>query len=135
MASEHKSGCDALGGYGHGVGPCSCGASDKVKLPEPVAFCASWDPVAADAFSWSPGEHCKDRLYTEAQMLAIYEQGRLAGLAAIPLSASLALGLAIDALENEPPEGRDWPVNWPLIAHGLKELRNAIAAPGAGKES
>lgn len=23
---EHKFGCDALGGYGHGVGPCSCGA-------------------------------------------------------------------------------------------------------------
>lgn len=22
----HKQGCDALGGYGHGVGPCSCGA-------------------------------------------------------------------------------------------------------------
>lgn len=22
---EHRQGCDALGGYGHGVGPCSCG--------------------------------------------------------------------------------------------------------------
>lgn len=24
---EHKQGCDALGGYGQGVGPCSCGAA------------------------------------------------------------------------------------------------------------
>lgn len=23
---EHKPGCEALGGYGHGVGPCTCGA-------------------------------------------------------------------------------------------------------------
>lgn len=28
-ASEHKPGCDALGGYGHGVGPCSCGAENR----------------------------------------------------------------------------------------------------------
>jgi len=25
-AVAHKQGCEALGGYGHGVGPCSCGA-------------------------------------------------------------------------------------------------------------
>ncbi|WP_147307046.1 hypothetical protein [Roseateles depolymerans] len=24
QAREHQPGCDALGGYGHGVGPCSC---------------------------------------------------------------------------------------------------------------
>lgn len=26
-ALEHRPGCDALGGYGHGVGPCDCGAT------------------------------------------------------------------------------------------------------------
>lgn len=25
--TEHRQGCDALGGYGHGVGPCTCGAA------------------------------------------------------------------------------------------------------------
>jgi len=25
--TAHKQGCDALGGYGHGKGPCTCGAS------------------------------------------------------------------------------------------------------------
>lgn len=28
VAVEHRQGCDALGGYGHGVGACSCGARD-----------------------------------------------------------------------------------------------------------
>lgn len=30
---EHRQGCDALGGYGQGVGPCSCGA--QPEQPEP----------------------------------------------------------------------------------------------------
>lgn len=30
---EHRPGCEALGGYGHGVGPCSCGAT----TPSPQA--------------------------------------------------------------------------------------------------
>jgi hypothetical protein len=33
-AGEHRQGCEALGGYGHGVGPCTCGA---VPSPAPVA--------------------------------------------------------------------------------------------------
>ncbi|MGA0610047.1 hypothetical protein [Caldimonas sp. KR1-144] len=28
--SNHKQGCDALGGYGNGVGPCSCGQADDL---------------------------------------------------------------------------------------------------------
>ncbi|RIQ11801.1 helix-turn-helix domain-containing protein, partial [Bordetella avium] len=44
----------------------------------------------------------------------------------------LPLDLAIDAIENAAPMGQDWPVNWPLVLHGLKELRSALAsAPNA----
>ncbi|CAB3920115.1 dATP/dGTP pyrophosphohydrolase domain-containing protein [Achromobacter ruhlandii] len=45
----------------------------------------------------------------------------------------LALNLAIDAIENAPP--MDWPVNWPLIRHGLVELRDALKQHQAAKAS
>lgn len=49
----------------------------------------------------------------------------------------LALDLAIAALESSPPRGEDWPVNWPLIVYGLKNLRNEILSANlvARKES
>ena len=31
--TEHRQGCDALGGYGHGIGPCTCGASPQPADP------------------------------------------------------------------------------------------------------
>ncbi|MFU2000467.1 hypothetical protein [Bordetella avium] len=50
----------------------------------------------------------------------------------IPQGWQLPLDLAIDAIENAAPMGQDWPVNWPLVLHGLKELRSALAsAPDA----
>ncbi len=45
----------------------------------------------------------------------------------LPRGWQLALNLAIDAIENAPP--MDWPVNWPLIRHGLVELRDALKQP------
>lgn len=33
MADAHKPGCEALGGYGHGVGPCTCGADTPSAAP------------------------------------------------------------------------------------------------------
>lgn len=47
----------------------------------------------------------------------------------LPGGWQLALNLAIDAIENAAP--MDWPVNWPAILHGLKELRAALSAPQA----
>ncbi|AMG44686.1 hypothetical protein AL520_09075 [Achromobacter xylosoxidans] len=44
----------------------------------------------------------------------------------LPGGWQLALGLAIDAIENAPPT--DWPVNWPAILRGLKDLRAALSA-------
>jgi hypothetical protein len=36
---KHRSGCDALGGYGQGVGPCSCGAlASHTGEAEPTLF-------------------------------------------------------------------------------------------------
>ncbi|MDR5839371.1 hypothetical protein [Caballeronia sp. LZ034LL] len=29
---EHRQGCSALGGYGHGVGPCDCGAAPQSQV-------------------------------------------------------------------------------------------------------
>ncbi|MGU9992925.1 hypothetical protein D0839_17210, partial [Bordetella avium] len=50
----------------------------------------------------------------------------------IPQGWQLPLDLAIDAIENAAPMGQDWPVNWPLVLHGLKEMRSALAsAPDA----
>jgi hypothetical protein len=37
QAVEHRPGCDALGGYGHGVGACNCGADEAKKQAVPVA--------------------------------------------------------------------------------------------------
>jgi hypothetical protein len=31
---EHRPGCEALGGYGHGIGPCDCGAD---AAPQPAS--------------------------------------------------------------------------------------------------
>jgi len=31
---QHKPGCDALGGYGHGIGPCQCGAAPPQPAPQ-----------------------------------------------------------------------------------------------------
>lgn len=50
-----------------------------------------------------------------------------------PRGWQLALGLAIDAIENAAPMGSDWPVNWPAILHGLKDLRAALSATQAGQ--
>lgn len=44
-------------------------------------------------------------------------------VAALPPGHDLVLDLAIDALSSEPPEGKEWPVNWPLIVHGLKQIK------------
>ncbi|CAB3928945.1 hypothetical protein LMG3412_06549 [Achromobacter deleyi] len=46
----------------------------------------------------------------------------------LPSGWQLALNLAIDAIENAAPGGQDWPVNWPAILHGLKDLRAALSA-------
>lgn len=46
----------------------------------------------------------------------------------LPRGWQLALNLAIDAIENAAPAGKDWPVNWPAILHGLTDLRAALAA-------
>jgi hypothetical protein len=34
----HKQGCDALGGYGQGIGACSCGADTKPTLEEQMRW-------------------------------------------------------------------------------------------------
>lgn len=49
----------------------------------------------------------------------------------LPGGWQLALNLAIDAIENAAPMGSDWPVNWPAILHGLKDLRAALSATQA----
>lgn len=51
----------------------------------------------------------------------------------LPRGWQLALNLAIDAIENDAPAGQDWPVNWPAILHGLKELRDSLAQPQANE--
>jgi hypothetical protein len=33
MTTTHKQGCEALGGYGHGVGPCDCSAAPVAAQP------------------------------------------------------------------------------------------------------
>ncbi|MCP8713370.1 hypothetical protein, partial [Streptomyces sp. AC04842] len=50
----------------------------------------------------------------------------------LPGGWQLALNLAIDAIENAAPV--DWPVNWPAILHGLKDLRDALSQPQADKD-
>jgi len=52
--NEHKPGCEALGGYGHGTGPCSCGAmSTSRELPPPDTHCFDED-TKRDVWSYSP---------------------------------------------------------------------------------
>lgn len=36
--ADHKPGCEALGGYGHGVGPCTCGADTTTTTPSAAEF-------------------------------------------------------------------------------------------------
>ncbi|OZI75544.1 hypothetical protein [Bordetella genomosp. 6] len=50
----------------------------------------------------------------------------------LPRGWQLALNLAIDAIENAPP--MDWPVNWPAILQGLKDLRDVLEQPQADKD-
>ena len=56
--ATHRPGCDALGGYGQGVGPCSCGA-----IP------ASLQVVAYGFFS-GHGNHFQEKVSPELQELA-----------------------------------------------------------------
>lgn len=60
---KHKPGCDALGGYGNGVGPCTCGPTPPAVMPaapsegeqSEAAQCdAWWSSLTADEKSQSP---------------------------------------------------------------------------------
>ncbi|MFY1855200.1 hypothetical protein ACOTBX_24675 [Achromobacter xylosoxidans] len=83
----------------------------------------AWTPTAA-AFSIPDGEH--QLFLSPAAPQASAEAPKL------PAGWQLALNLAIDAIENAAP--MDWPVNWPAILHGLKELRAALSQPQADKD-
>ncbi|KDS79605.1 transcriptional regulator [Bordetella bronchiseptica KM22] len=50
----------------------------------------------------------------------------------LPRGWQLALNLAIDAIENAAP--MDWPVNWPAILQGLKDLRDVLEQPQADQD-
>ena len=75
-------------------------------------------------------EHAMDRgwqpLYTEAQMLAIHEQGRLAGLEE-----------AVEAVAACRPEDANcaWESAYKHVADAHVDAIRALAAPGAGKET
>jgi hypothetical protein len=47
-AAEHRPGCEALGGYGHGVGACDCGAQPQRAAPAQ----AELESLRRDADRW-----------------------------------------------------------------------------------
>jgi hypothetical protein len=60
--ADHKPGCEALGGYGHGVGPCTCGAD----TPAPVLT----DEQIEDLIGSSDGAWHEDVFHIEGPALA-----------------------------------------------------------------
>lgn len=56
--TTHKQGCQALGGYGHGVGPCDCGASPPAQggltvaqLAQEIRRIDAWNSLGAGALA------------------------------------------------------------------------------------
>lgn len=45
---EHKPGCEALGGYGHGIGACDCGAASTPQPTAPARAAEATQPAAAE---------------------------------------------------------------------------------------
>lgn len=65
--SEHKPGCEALGGYGHGVGPCHCGADDDTLSP------ASLRTIGVEVGKVYKTEECDFRVDKELGVWALFE--------------------------------------------------------------
>lgn len=93
---EHKQGCDALGGYGHGVGPCTCGAA----APAVQAIPQGWKPTSEQMMA---GYEVSCRFgVLEARAFELAEQ-----MFKAMLSASPALSVKQDEREKD-AERLDW---------------------------
>ena len=87
---EHKQGCDALGGYGHGVGPCTCGAA----APAVQAIPQGWKPTSEQMMA---GYEVSCRFgVLEARAFELAEQ-----MFKAMLSASPALSVKQDEREKD----------------------------------
>ncbi|MBC9904802.1 hypothetical protein [Achromobacter xylosoxidans] len=121
------------------------GADEKGYAEHFKAALAEWSRRAALASAPVAGEARKPVAVTDLQGDVHWKHGRKPGIALyaapqaseavpnLPRGWQLALNLAIDAIENAAPAGQDWPVNWPVILHGLKELRDSLAQPQASE--
>lgn len=78
--TEHQPGCPALGGYGHGKGPCACSASEQaVQWPEPAFYAddrgyevsAEW--LASDEATSDYRDVYNQPRYTEQQVRAMLQ--------------------------------------------------------------
>jgi hypothetical protein len=88
--ADHKPGCEALGGYGHGVGPCTCGAD----TPAPVLTDEQIDAIA-DAHRWDTREGRR------AMLRAVEHEARSSYVA--------MMQQALDAIDAE--MSADWTCN------------------------
>ena len=59
-AGEHKPGCPALGGYGHGVGECCCGTTPQPTMAQAGAVPLTDEPDCG-------GESCDCRSYCKKE--------------------------------------------------------------------
>lgn len=79
--SEHKAGCDALGGYGNGVGACSCGLiprEDALPVAEVIRRMSPGTSAEPSQFNvnWlrPPGPHGTKLYAAEAQLSTLRDQ-------------------------------------------------------------
>lgn len=79
---EHRPGCDALGGYGHGFGPCSCGAQQVQSLPKWIDDAKGKDSLTDDLIAYIEGTHFSHKpaqaaqpSFDQAEFDALVEKG------------------------------------------------------------
>lgn len=65
--SDHKPGCEALGGYGHGVGPCTCGADTTSAAPSERELFEALQEFADDPSLLQRQLDGKSYIYTRIQ--------------------------------------------------------------------
>lgn len=106
-SETHKPGCPAAGGYGHGIEPCICGASDTRRtdaLIQTFTVNIGGIPTTLDG-EWVSAEFAKqlERSLAEAEQHADYEESRANGaveeLKELHTQLSRAKEVLIDTLE------------------------------------
>lgn len=84
MTAQHKPGCPALGGYGHGKEPCACGAEEVTAAQESRAQFEEWALRCCYEIARFPG-HTQYTSNTTEQAWLAWQASR-AALSAEPVA-------------------------------------------------